>query len=38
MELEPLKAKRQGDKGKLVMQEEETPATLTAKQRIKKEI
>ena len=38
MELELLKAKRQGDKGKSVMQEEETPATLTTKQRLLKEI
>jgi len=38
MELELLKAKRQGDKGKSVMQEEETPPTLTTKQRLEKEI
>ena len=38
MELELLKTKRQGDKGKSVMQDEETPATLTAKRRIEKEI
>ncbi|MCY6488297.1 hypothetical protein, partial [Actinobacillus pleuropneumoniae] len=38
MELELLKAKRQGDKGKSVMREEETLATLTAKRRIEKEI
>lgn len=38
LELEHLKAKRQGDTGKSVMQEEETPTTLTSKQRIEKEI
>jgi len=38
MELELLKAKRQSDKGKSTMQEEETSTTLTTKQRIKKEI
>lgn len=38
MELELLKAKRQSDKGKSAMQEEETPITLTTKQRIEKEI
>ena len=38
MELELLKAKRQSYKGKSVTQEEETPVTLTAKQRIEKEI
>ena len=38
MELELLKEKRKSDKGKSVMQEEETPATLTTKQRIQKEI
>ena len=38
MELEFLKAKRQGSKGKSVMQEEEAPTTLTTKQRLEKEI
>ena len=38
MELELLKAKRHGDKGKLVMQEEEMLATLATKQRLEKEI
>ena len=38
MELELLKAKRQGDKGKSIMQDEETPTTLTTKQRLEKEI
>ncbi len=38
MELELVKAKKQSDKGKSVMQEEETPTTLTTKQRIEKEV
>jgi len=38
MELELLEAKSQSDKRKSIMQEEETPATLTAKKGIEKEI
>ena len=38
MELELLKEKRQGDKSKLVIQEEETPTTWTTEQRLKKDI